>query len=205
MNKTPRPHDLLWGMTPDQLSADAPAWARQALAAGQPVVVRRALCEPGLVPVGIRGERREQRLAALMPIPSIQRLLSPEQLTQRAPGDLPALRALAVIKPLLDATGLAWGPTGGVGFQLATGIPVLHPTSDLDLLLRTPEPVDRHQARALLAALNDAPCRIDLQLETPYGAVALREWAGGARHVLLKCAEGARLVDNPWRALERAA
>ncbi|MCY1545669.1 Phosphoribosyl-dephospho-CoA transferase [compost metagenome] len=100
---------------------------------------------------------------------------------------------------------MPWGPTGGVGFQLATGIPVLHEASDLDLLLRTPISFSRQQARELLAALADAPCRVDLQLETPNGAVALREWAGESRRVLLKCAEGARLVDNPWQPMERAA
>ncbi len=205
MKTNPRPHDLLWGMTPDQLPSEAPAWAVQALAAGHPVVVRRALCEPGWVAVGIRGASREQRFAATMPIHAIQRLLSPEQLTPRVPGQWLALRALAAIKPLLDATGLPWGPTGGVGFQLATGIPVLHDASDLDLILRTADPIDRQQARALLAALTNAPCRIDLQLETPSGAVALREWAGESSRVLLKCAEGARLVDNPWQPLERAA
>lgn len=205
MNKTPKPHDLLWGMTPDQLPAEAPVWAQQALSAGHPVVVRRALCEPGLVAVGIRGASRDQRLAAIMPIRSIQRLMSPERLRPRSPGDLPALRALETVASMLDATGLPWGPTGGVGFQFATGIPVLHEASDLDLILRTPNPVDRRQARALLAALADAPCRIDLQLETPNGAVALREWAGEARRVLLKCADGARLVDNPWLPLECAA
>ena len=35
-------HDLLWGMTPTHLPADAPAWAVDALGAGHPVVVRRA-------------------------------------------------------------------------------------------------------------------------------------------------------------------
>ncbi|MDH4557764.1 malonate decarboxylase holo-ACP synthase [Pseudomonas sp. BN417] len=205
MNKTPRPHDLLWGMTPDQLPADAPGWAVQALAAGHPVVVRRALCASGDVAVGIRGASREQRLAAIMSVRSIQRLSSPEQIAQRVPGDLPSLRALAELKPLLDKTGLAWGPTGGVGFQLATGIAVLHEASDLDLLLRTPTCFSRQQAHELLATLADSPCRIDLQLETPNGAVALREWAGDSRRVLLKCAEGARLVDNPWLPLERAA
>ncbi|MDH4607340.1 malonate decarboxylase holo-ACP synthase [Pseudomonas sp. BN102] len=205
MSTNPKPHDLLWGMTPDQLPADAPTWAAQALAAGHPVVVRRAVCEPGLVAVGIRGCNRDQRLAVTMPVHSIQRLLSPEQLSQRVPGQWPALRALADVKPLLDATCLPWGPTGGVGFQLATGIAVLHEASDLDLLLRTPIPFGRQQARELLAALADAPCRIDLQLETPNGAVALREWAGDSQRVLLKCAEGARLVDNPWLPLERAA
>ncbi|WP_271410079.1 malonate decarboxylase holo-ACP synthase [Pseudomonas sp. Q1-7] len=205
MNKTPKPHDLLWGMTPDQLPANAPAWAWQVLAAGHPVVVRRALCEPGHVAVGIRGASRDQRLAAIMPIRSIRRLLSPEQLRPLGPGDLPALRALETVASMLDATDRSWGPTGGVGFQLATGIPVLHAASDLDLLLRTREPFERQQARTLLAALAEAPCRIDLQLETPLGAVALREWAGESRRVLLKCAEGARLVDNPWQPMERAA
>lgn len=205
MNKTPKPHDLLWGMASDQLPADAPAWAQQALAAGHPVVVRRAVCEPGYIAVGIRGASRDQRLAAVMSCRSIQRLLSPEQLVPRVSGEFAALRALGAIKPLLDALGLPWGPTGGVGFQLATGIPVLHEASDLDLILRTANVFNREQARALLAALADVPCRIDLQLETPAGAVALREWAGDARRVLLKCAEGARLVDNPWQPLGRAA
>ncbi|MFZ6045723.1 malonate decarboxylase holo-ACP synthase [Pseudomonas sp. CR3202] len=205
MSTNPKPHDLLWGMTPDQLPADAPAWAWQVLAAGHPVVVRRALCEPGLVAVGIRGASRDQRLAATMPIPAIQRLLSPEQLRLRTDTGLPALGALEAVAPLLDATSLPWGPTGGVGFQLATGIAVLHEASDLDLLLRTPTPFSRQHARMLLAALNEAPCRIDLQLETPNGAVALREWAGDSRRVLLKSPEGARLVDNPWLPLERAA
>ncbi|MCO6056209.1 malonate decarboxylase holo-ACP synthase [Pseudomonas sp. MOB-449] len=205
MNKTPKPHDLLWGMTTDQLPADAPAWARQALAAGHPVVVRRALCEHGLVAVGIRGSRRDQRLAAFMSIHSIQRVLSPEQLRPRAAADFPALRALEAVAPILGATGLPWGPTGSVGFQLATGMAVLHEASDLDLILRTSDVFDRQHARALLAALADAPCRIDLQLETPNGAVALREWAGEVRRVLLKSAEGARLVDNPWLPMECAA
>ncbi|MDH4580412.1 malonate decarboxylase holo-ACP synthase [Pseudomonas sp. BN415] len=205
MNKTPKPHDLLWGMTSDQLPADAPAWAQQALAAGHPVVVRRAVCADGRVAVGIRGTSREQRLAAVMPVHAIQRLLSPEQLRSRAAADFPALRALEAVAPILTATSLPWGPTGGVGFQLATGIAVLHEASDLDLILRTTNPFSRQHARELLAALADAPCRIDLQLETPNGAVALREWAGEARRVLLKCAEGACLVENPWHVLEHAA
>lgn len=202
---TIHPHDLLWGLAPDQLPTEAPAWARQVLAAGQPVVVRRALCAPGRVAVGVRGATRGERFAACMPVDAIQRRIAPEHLRLRAPAELAALRALDQVTPLLDAIGLAWGPTGGVGYQLATGLAVLHGASDLDLLLRTAEPIDRARARALLAQLDSAPCRIDLQLETPYGAVALREWAGDSRRVLLKCDAGARLVDNPWQPLELAA
>ena len=109
MHDTPRPHDLLWGMRPEQLPADAPAWAVAVLAAGQPVVVRRARVAAGLVAVGLRGATRDQRLAALMPIEAISHRLAPEALLARqASEDLPVFRVLAELRPLLDALGYAW-------------------------------------------------------------------------------------------------
>ena len=205
MHDTPRPHDLLWGMTPAQLPADAPAWAVAVLAAGQPVVVRRAVVAPGQVAVGLRGATRDQRLAALMPVEAIAHRLAPEELLGRqATEDLPVFRVLAELRPLLDALGHAWGVTGSAGFQLATGLPTAHPDSDLDLLLRAERPLPRSEARPLLQLLEGRACRVDLQLETPLGGVALGEWAGGAARVLVKAAEGPRLVVDPW-ATERAA
>ncbi|MFJ4157896.1 malonate decarboxylase holo-ACP synthase [Pseudomonas sp. NPDC089752] len=201
----PQPHDLLWGMTPAALPADAPDWASQVLSAGQPVVVRRAACAAGWVAVGLRGEGRAQRVAAQMRLADIRRQLRPEALRCRGESPWPALQALASVAPVLDASGLAWGPTGGVGYQLASGVDVLHAASDLDLVLRTPQPLTRAKARELLDILDCGPCRIDLQLDTPAGAVALREWAGMARRVLLKSAHGAQLVADPWNPLERAA
>ncbi|QXH53939.1 malonate decarboxylase holo-ACP synthase [Pseudomonas fakonensis] len=261
----PRAHDLLWGMTPQMLADDAPQWAAQVLAAGQPVVVRRARCRDGWVAVGVRGQGRAQRWGGVMREVDIQWQMSPEDLLggcfapqsrhkaaptganaasghaltlweqlscsifksrldscgkrpcvaiglQSSPGGLasctdskPALDALASIIPVLATTGLHWGPTGGVGYHLATGLDVLHAGSDLDVLLRTPTPFTRQAARNLLDILDCAPCRIDLQLETPAGAIALREWAGPANRVLLKSASGARLVSDPWSALECAA
>lgn len=205
MHDTPRPHDLLWGMRPEQLPADAPAWAVAVLAAGQPVVVRRARVAAGLVAVGLRGATRDQRLAALMPVEEIGHRLAPEDLLARqASEDLPVFRVLAELRPLLDALGYVWGVTGSAGFQLATGLPTAHPDSDLDLLLRTEHPLPRSEARPLLQLLERRACRVDLQLETPLGGVALREWAGGAARVLVKTAEGPRLMSDPW-ATERAA
>ncbi|AJE17275.1 malonate decarboxylase holo-ACP synthase [Stutzerimonas balearica] len=205
MHDTPRPHDLLWGMTPAQLPTDAPAWAVAVLAAGQPVVVRRARVAAGLVAVGLRGATRDQRLAALMPVEAIAHRLAPEELLgRRATEDLPVFRVLAELRPLLDALGHAWGVTGSAGFQLATGLPTAHPDSDLDLLLRAERPLPRSEARPLLQLLEGRACRVDLQLETPLGGVALGEWAGGAARVLVKAAEGPRLVSDPWQA-ERAA
>lgn len=193
-------HDLLWGMTPECLPADAPGWAAECLGLGQPVVVRRALTLPGHVAVGVRGRSREQRYATSMPVAAIQRQVRPEALCHVASRrDLPALRALTRLRPLLDDSGWAWGVAGSVGFELATGIEALHERSDLDLILRTPCALDRLQAKALLARLDASVCAVDMQLQTPCGAVALREWAGSSRRVLLKDDVQARLVSDPWQ------
>ena len=193
-------HDLLWGMMPAHLPAGAPAWARDALSAGHPVVVRRAITEAGQVAVGVRGRLREQRYGAVMPVAAVQRRVAPEDLRQViSPRDLPALRALDQLRPVLAQ--YHWGVSGSAGFELASGVEALHAMSDLDLILRAPEPIERNAARALLAKLDAAPCAVDLQLQTPFGAVALREWAAGSHRVLLKTVGGAHLVLDPWQAV----
>ncbi|WP_161865896.1 malonate decarboxylase holo-ACP synthase [Pseudomonas yangonensis] len=211
MHPTPRPHDLLWGLRPEHLPQEAPAWAHAALGGHVPVVVRRAPAEPGWVAVGIRGAAREQRHAAWMRLSDISRLVSPQAVARagrwrnHAQSHWPALRALSQLAPRLDALDLAWGVTGSLGFELASGIAAAHADSDLDLLLRAPEPVSRAEARALCMLLDEAPGRIDLQLETPHGSVALREWASAAPRVLLKTQNGPLLVSDPWQAQQVAA
>ncbi|WP_122881814.1 malonate decarboxylase holo-ACP synthase [Pseudomonas viridiflava] len=206
MVNLPLAHDLLWGMTPAQLPADAPAWAIAALAAGQPVVVRRALSEEGLVAVGVRGVLREQRLAVSMPLDSIACRVSPEALCQvECERDLPVMQALKQLRPILDDCGWVWGVSGSVGFELASGFAAMHAASDLDLILRAPQMITRNQARKLVELFDQAVCRVDMQLQTPFGAVALREWASGSARVLLKNAHQAALVTNPWHPQEQAA
>lgn len=199
-------HDLLWGMTPEQLPADAPVWVIESVLAGQPVVVRRALSAAGQVAVGVRGRQREQRYAASMAIASITRRVSPEALCHVViDRDLPVVKALAQLRPLLDSCGWLWGVSGSAGFELASGFAALHEGSDLDLILRTPQPLSRTHAQALLATLDTAMCVVDMQLQTPFGAVALREWAGSSNRVLLKNASQACLVLDPWNPQEQAA
>jgi phosphoribosyl-dephospho-CoA transferase len=211
MYPTPRPHDLLWGLRPEQLPQEAPVWARAALGGHVPVVVRRAPAESGWVAVGIRGVAREQRHAAWMRVSEIRRLVSPQAVARagrwrsHARPQWPALRALNQLAPRLDALGLAWGVTGSLGFELASGIAAAHPDSDLDLSLRASHQLPRDWARTLCRLLDEAPGRIDLQLETPYGAVALREWASEAPRVLLKTQDGPLLVRDPWQLQQVAA
>ncbi|MEQ7919963.1 malonate decarboxylase holo-ACP synthase [Xanthomonas sp. WHRI 1810A] len=203
-----QPHDLLWGLPVSALADDAPAWCVEVMGLGHPVVVRRALVDAGQVAVGVRGHSRDQRYATVMALADIQRRVQPEQLVDasiQGAGDWPALRALRQIQPVMKGLGLPWGVVGSLGFELACGVPVLHQGSDLDLILRTPQFFNRREAAHLVGALEQVDCRIDLQLQTPLGAVALREWAGTSRQVLLKAADGARLVRDPWHAHEPAA
>lgn len=199
-------HDLLWGMTPEQLPADAPAWVVESISAGQPVVVRRAVSAAGQVAVGVRGRLREQRYAASMAIASVSRRVQPEQLCHvDIDRDLPVIRALKQLRPLLDDCGWTWGISGSAGFELASGFTALHEGSDLDLILRAPQPLSRVQARELVRVLDSVACAVDMQLQTPLGAVALREWAGSPNRVLLKSAIEASLVIDPWNPQEQAA
>ncbi|HEX8541006.1 MAG TPA: malonate decarboxylase holo-ACP synthase [Pseudomonas sp.] len=199
-------HDLLWGMPVSALADDAPDWVIEAVLFGHPVVVRRALAPVGHVAVGVRGPRREQRYATFMALADVQRCVRPEQLTDAlGENDWPALQALAQIRPVMNALGLIWGVSGSAGFELASGVAALHEHSDLDLILRTPDFVSRRWAAELVQRLDVAVCRIDVQLQTPFGAVALREWAGASRQVLLKSASGAELVAQPWQLEEVCA
>lgn len=200
------PHDLLWGMPVSALPDDAPDWVLEAVRLEHPVVVRRSLAPRALVAVGIRGPRREQRFAAHMPRASIERCVRPEQLTHlQGQQDWPALQALDHVRPLMDLLGLTWGVSGSAGFELASGVSALHQSSDLDLIVRTPRFVSRDWAAELVTVLDRAVCRIDVQLQTPFGALALREWAGASRQVLLKSERGVWLVDQPWQPAEACA
>jgi phosphoribosyl-dephospho-CoA transferase len=93
---------------------------------------------------------------------------------------------LAVVAATLPKFSLAYGPTGSVGFELASGRETATSTSDLDLLIRAPERISMKVARELLRSMAQGPCRIDVQLETPRGAVSLAEYARGEQAATLE-------------------
>ncbi|NVI85060.1 malonate decarboxylase holo-ACP synthase [Janthinobacterium sp. BJB401] len=195
-----RAHDLLWL---DGLPDDAclPVWADAAWLQAAPVVVRRASCLPGRIPVGLRGMLRSERHGFEIDAAAVARRVTPEMLAHAPVADFScaALYALRLVAPLLDATGWAWGPTGGAGFALASGLPVLRADSDLDLVLRIGAPPDLAQADALRAiAATVTACRLDLQIDTGRGGFAYAEWAAGRAKVLLKTDHGPVLTATPW-------
>lgn len=206
MMSAPQAHDLLWGMPLGALPEQAPDWAWQAIATGQPVVVRRAVTHEDQVAMGIRGAQRQQRLGCVMPKAAIQRIVKPEQLIVVDAEQFPVIaEKVQPIAQVLQATEWTWGITGSTGFELATGLQVTHANSDLDILIRMPNELSKADAKALWDDLQQTSVRMDVQLQTPHGGVALADWANARHQVLLKRSQGAVLVDNPWMVQKVAA
>jgi phosphoribosyl-dephospho-CoA transferase len=201
-----RAHDLLnaSGMPQTLDGAPLPDWALASCRRDMPMVVRRApRGADGAVPAGLRGLARHERLAVLVASGAIRCVVTPEMLAAKAsalPHDAPfaALRTLRALAPRLDALGWAWGPTGGVGFTLASGLSVLRGDSDLDLVVRMAHAPSAVQRGRLAQLLDEAECRVDLQIDTGRGGFALRDWLAMPSRTLLKTDSGPRLVEDPW-------
>jgi phosphoribosyl-dephospho-CoA transferase len=213
MGRVVSPHDLLQLApgTPD--FSDAPTWVAASLKRAPFVVVRRAVSVNGLIAVGIRGEIRSERFGSWLDPSYVEQVLDPETLLATSKPSmtltrLPAFALLQAAAPLCEATGCAWGPTGSVGFELASGYPTVTQTSDLDLLMRAPEPLDRATAKTLFDALSQAALdhgtRIDVQIQTHDGAFTLAEYAHPGARVMLRCADGPKLVADPWQTSQAA-
>jgi phosphoribosyl-dephospho-CoA transferase len=194
----PRSHDLLFARHAGAFTCTGarPGW----FDAGAPLVVRREATPHGIVPVGARGLHRSERCAGHVALDAVAAIFTPRMLALRALGadaDFACIAALRALAPRLHALDVDWGPTGGAGYWLACGLPVLRATSDLDLVVHLP----RRPAAATLAALAELqdgqPCRIDIQVDTGAGGFALAEYVRGGR-VLLKTDAGPRLVADPW-------
>jgi phosphoribosyl-dephospho-CoA transferase len=205
MGRVVKAHDLL---RVARAFSEAPAWVAHSLERAPFVVVRRASSLDGAIAVGIRGATRSERFGTWLDPRDVQEVLPPEGIRVRRPAGiratLPAFALLEAIAPLCDAGRYSWGPTGSVGFELASGCETVTPSSDLDLLLRAPERLDRIEARSIFDTLakfaRAHSTRIDVQIETTEGAFSLAEFAHPGARVLLRCADGARLVADPWQA-----
>jgi phosphoribosyl-dephospho-CoA transferase len=207
LNDAPRPHDLLTLDSPESLVVESPPpWLGEDSAFLSMVVVRRPPVSGSLIPVGLRGRSRDRRLAGHLPLASIARIITPEALAREAVwrtahrrDDLPHFAILDDIAYLFDRAGLAWGPTGSLGYELASSLPCLTETSDIDLVAQAPVAPTRALVLDLHDALRRLPVRIDTQIETPPGAVSLTEYASGAQRIALRTPFGPRLVVDPWR------
>jgi phosphoribosyl-dephospho-CoA transferase len=209
----PQPHDLLWITNASALLApDAlPGWVHEAMQQAPAVVVRRALPSNGNIPIGIRGPSRSQRFAAMISIETVQKRITPEDLVHQQawqnnarPDFAPICRALHSIALQWNSLNLAWGPAGSAGFELATGVPCTTAESDLDLIVRAPRPISKIDANSLLQSVTGLEIPADIRIETPFGSIALKEYASpSSPRLLMKTNRGPQLVADPWNPEEK--
>lgn len=201
------PHDLVKLHLDDVISfTPQPDWVIRSLEKAPYAVVRRASFMKDLVPIGIRGEERHQRFAAFLPRDKIAGHVTPEQLAERKTwrsyprtSSIAALDCLERVDAVFAQYKWAWGPTGSVGFELASGVPAAKQASDLDLVVRVPEVMGRSTAQAVYHELcTAASVRVDVQLDTPSGIVTLMEYARGSSPLLVRTENGPRLTEHPW-------
>lgn len=203
-----RPHDLLWIVDREALHASEqlPPWANTDWITRAPVVVRREQTEDtALIPVGLRGKERNERLAAYLQSDAVMSCQTPEMLASQAKwrqlpflASLPATKALERIASILNGVDLTWGPTGSMGFALASELAAVREQSDLDILVRCDTPLMKNEVKQLKAVADDGGCRIDIQVDTGYGGFAFAEWVRSSGRVLLKTGKGAFLTNDPW-------
>jgi phosphoribosyl-dephospho-CoA transferase len=200
-----QPHDLLWVRAINS-QADLPAWFSQSDLSQRPVVVRRAPRQVDRIAIGIRGTHRSQRHADYVAPEAVIRSVTPEKLVdakgwlrQNHMHPLPHWYTLAAIDHLMQIHHLHWGITGSLAFELATGIPTANAQSDIDLRLNCPKAIDKNLCRFLDQQLQTLPQRSDVQIETPDGAFAMREWLNNTGDILLKSNQGPILTPTPWQ------
>lgn len=196
-----RPHDLIWinSLSAIKVEDELPEWFYQHWQTQLPVVVRREQVKYGLIPVGIRGLTRMQRLAVNIRAANMVRIATPESLVNSNNiNQLPKhfQQTLAILKKY--SFPWQWGIVGSCGYQLMTGKQLLTENSDLDLIIRCPFAVDIKKLIRFTDIINQLPCRVDVQVQTMKGGFVLNEWVRD-RKVLLRTNHGPIMTDNPWQ------
>lgn len=210
-----KPHDLVRIDHTENILADQPLpeWALSALKNAPYAVIRRAVPPKGFVPIGLRGRKKNERLAVWLKSPAVGETIAPHMLV--SPGQWKikhdrlskAVFTLQKIAPVLNDKGLYWGPTGSTAFELATGVQTTTTESDLDLLFRFNRPLPVDEGAALLDELARlSQVRLDIQLDTPPGGVSLKEYVSSPT-VLVKTASGPLLIrrEELWAGRQSSA
>jgi phosphoribosyl-dephospho-CoA transferase len=201
----PQVHDLLQldtdSFDPDCISA--PDWAKETLAVCPWVVVRRAEAPDAQVAAGVRGTLRSQRWGWFIRKDMIRKIVRPSQLLALIQSSAlgarePPFTALQQIVERWRDLSLPWGPTGSVGFELATGCPVTTKSSDLDIAIRAKTRISVEQGRSLWERTTGLQTKLDIRVETPICGFGLQEYAYTSSAILLRYPDGPRMGVDPW-------
>ena len=199
-------HDLLQIDPKTITDLSAPYWVKQELRSCPWVVVRRAEAPSGEIAVGVRGNTRSERWGGFFAKKWITKIVRPAELLIMTHSSAfmrraPAIRVLPELVDKWCDLALPWGPTGSVGFELATGRRVTTDFSDLDITIRAPSRITVEQALWLWQRAMNLQPRVDIRVETPACGFSLPEYACTSptrTRILLRYPDGATLGNDPW-------
>jgi len=201
------PHDLLKIIGWEDLitRTEIPEWVKSSLNSSPFVVVRRAPAPEQQIAVGVRGENRNERFGTFVKKSSVIKHITPEQLVSDQSWKLSnrykileVLSVLDEVSALFKTYDYHWGPTGSVGFELASGNDTATVKSDLDLVIRAPKLIPIKTAKEIVKGLERIVSKIDVQVETPHGAISLVEYSRNNAPIVIRTTNGPLLIKNPW-------
>lgn len=200
------PHDLIKIKDYKNLNIDFSnySWALEALKKSPFVVVRRAPILDELIPIGIRGNLRSQRLAAFLPFSNIDNIFKPTYIVQKKLWlenchlkNTNMFSSIEDIYKIFEEYNLKWGICGSAGFELITKMPTVTENSDLDIIIKI-DSADKlfsaESAKKICKRLLNIKVKTDVQIETPKGAIALTEYSSEANPILIRTINGPKLI-----------
>ena len=177
---------------------ELPTWATEFVEKVPYVVVKRGEEKTGMVPIGIRGTTRQQRFGCYMRQDNILQIYKPYELIE-CESNCSIWNEVAQLLAIIFETysdRIAYGPTGSVGFELASGYEATTNSSDLDLFIQPIQPLEIEVSKKILEQLLEINAKMDVTLETPIGYVALEEYCNGQAPYLVKTNKGELLVEK---------
>nr|WP_106782497.1 malonate decarboxylase holo-ACP synthase [Lysinibacillus timonensis] len=177
-------HDIVrfQGVESLEKSTSLPEWVREAASSQNFGVVRRMAVSNQIVPIGLRGTSRDQRVGTFIEKDNILEVIKPTDLVERIDfyEEQSYYSSLKKIQDQFRVLDLLWGPTGSVGFELATSITVTSKTSDIDLSIYLNK-LEDNLLEEVNAILNSLDKKIDIQIEVPgIGAILLYDYIKNA-------------------------
>ncbi|MFP3918956.1 malonate decarboxylase holo-ACP synthase [Lysinibacillus telephonicus] len=173
-------HDIIKFSNVDKLEhfTAVPEWVLNTAAASNYGVVRRMPISNKLIPIGLRGESREQRFGTYIHEENIVEVITPNSLVMcidefKKRIYYPTLKGL---RDEFSKLNLSWGPTGSIGFEMATNINVTSMKSDIDISLYI-ESIDEELLKEVGRFIKTLDKQIDVQVEIPIiGAFLLNDY-----------------------------
>jgi len=160
-----------------------PDWVLSTTSSLEYGVVRRMPISNQKVPIGLRGVTRDQRFGTFIKEENIIEIIKPPSLVDRIEQfqEQHYSNSLERIREEFNKHKLLWGPTGSIGFELATSIKVTSTNSDIDLSIYV-DKLEYDFLKEIGDFLNTLNQRIDVQMEVPsLGAVLLQDYLNNSK------------------------